>query len=311
MKGSRGLLYVAIALIVAGVLFFFFAYRDGKEGEPRPAVQETEKGEAPDLAERPKEAGEEVSAEKEAGKQVKKEAKKRATKEADDISTQGTIGQPTAAGENECERMEKEVKEFFTYLDGKEYVEELRIGEDMFTHFKKIVHLLSENPPIPAGEGLRQDTMIRNIFHFYRVLGFRDMTMILRILRNEADTLELNLASLYEWLMSAEKCGQEEGLPPSLDIVYRYAGFLVNTIGGRSYLFRRETRLRLLVNYYCLLIIHEADKRKMNSFGIDITPFLEPLAEEIEHHQFLYYRKEYAGKLVDLENYYLKRRKAS
>ena len=301
MKRSRGLLYLAIALIIAGILFFLFSHRGGKEDVQQPAVQETEKRETPDLAERPKEAGEEVSAEEEA------------KKEAEDISTpgQGEIGQPTAVGKDECERMEKEVKEFFAYLDGKDYIKELKIGEDMFTHFKKVVHLLSENPPIPAGEGLRQDTMIRNIFHFYRVLGFRNMTMILRILRNESDTLELNLASLYEWLMSAEKCGQKEGLPPSLDIVYRYAGFLVNTIGGRSYLFRRETRLRLLVNYYCLLIIHEADKRKMNSFGIDITPFLEPLAEEIEHHQFLYYRKEYAGKLVDLENYYLKRRKAS
>jgi hypothetical protein len=299
MKRSRGLLYLAIALIVAGILFFLFGYRGCKEDVQKPAVQETEKREAPDLAEKAKEAGEELSAEKEA------------KKEAEDISKQGEIGQPAAAEEDECERMEKEVKEFLAYLDGKDYVKELKIGEDMFAHFKKVVHLLSENPPIPAGEGLKQDTMIRNIFHFYRLLGFRDLTLILRILRNEADTLELNLASLYEWLMSAEKCGQKDGLPPSLDIVYRYAGFLVNTIGGRSYLFRRETRLRLLVNYYCLLIIHEADKRKMNNFGIDITSFLEPLAEEIEHSQFLYYRKEYAGKLIDLKNYYLKKRRAS
>jgi hypothetical protein len=299
MKRSRGLLYLAIALIVAGILFFLFGYRGGKKAVQKPAVQETEKREAPDLAERPKQAGEEVGAEKEA------------KKEAEEISKQGEIGLPTAVGEDECERMEKEVKEFFAYLDGKDYVKELKIGEDMFTHFKKVVHLLSESPPIPAGEGLKQDTMIRNIFHFYRLLGFRDLTLILRILRNEADTLELNLASLYEWLMSAEKCDQKDGLPPSLDIVYRYAGFLVNTIGGRSYLFRRETRVRLLVNYYCLLIIHEADKRKMNNFGIDITPFLEPLAEEIENYQFLYYRKEYAGKLIDLKNYYLKKRRAS
>ncbi len=299
MKGSRGLLYLAIALIVAGILFFFFSHDGGKKDVEKPAIQETEKPEAPDLKERPEEAREDVS------------PKKEAEKEADDISTQPAIGRPTAAVEDECERMEKEVKEFFAYLDGKDYVKELKLGEDMFTHFKKVVHVLSENPPTPAGEGLKQDTMIGNIFHFYRVLGFRDLTLILRILRNEADTLELNLASLYQWLMSAERCDQKDGLPPSLDTIYHYAGFLVNTIGGRSYVFRRETRLRLLVNYYCLLIIHEADKRKVNNFGIDITPFLEPLAEEIEHSRFLYYRKEYAGKLVDLKNYYLKRRRAS
>ena len=123
--------------------------------------------------------------------------------------------------------------------------------------------------------------------------------------------MEINLALFYRWLMSGDECKGKKGLPPSLDSLYRYAGFLVNSIGGRAYLFRRKTRLRLLVYYYCLLIIHEADKRKMNSFGIDITPFLEPLAEEIGNHQLLYFRKEYAGKLIDLNNYYLRKRKTS
>jgi hypothetical protein len=49
----------------------------------------------------------------------------------------------------------------------------------------------------------------------------------------------------------------------------------------------------------------------MNSFGVDITPFLEPLAEEIENYQFLYFRKEYAGKLINLKNYYLKKGRIS
>ena len=295
MKRSRGLLYVAVVLIVAGILFFFFSYYGGKKDVQQPAVQNSEKPEAPDFGERPTEVRDEAAPKK----------------EADDISRQGAVEGPTAVVLDECERMEKELKEFFAYLDGKDYIKELKVGEDMFTHFKKVVRALSEDIPTSAGEALNQDRMISNIFHFYRVLGFRDLRLIIQILKNEADTLELNLASLYRWLMSAETCGQKDGLPPSLDTVYRYAGFLVNSIGGRSYLFRRETRLRLLVNYYCLLIIYEADKRKMNSFGIDIMPFLEPLAEEIEHYRFLYYRKEYAGKLVDLKNYYLKRRRAS
>jgi len=47
----------------------------------------------------------------------------------------------------------------------------------------------------------------------------------------------------------------------------------------------------------------------MNNFGVDITPFLEPLAEEIENYQFLYFRKEYAGKLINIKDYYVKKRK--
>ncbi|MBW2334191.1 MAG: hypothetical protein JRF06_03705 [Deltaproteobacteria bacterium] len=153
--------------------------------------------------------------------------------------------------------------------------------------------------------------IINNIYHFYRALELKDLTLIKLILKNEADTMEINFALFYKWLMSNDECGQKEGIPPTLDILYRYAGFLVNSIGGRAYIFRRETRLRLLLYYYSLLIIHEADKKKMNNFGVDITPFLEPLAEEIENYKFLYFRKEYAGRLINLKDYYVKKRKVS
>nr|MBC8458753.1 hypothetical protein [Deltaproteobacteria bacterium] len=79
--------------------------------------------------------------------------------------------------------MERDLKEFFAYLDKKDYIRELRIGEDTFTHFKKIVRVLSLNPPVPAGEGLSYDTIIQNIYHFYRVLGFKDLRLIKLILK--------------------------------------------------------------------------------------------------------------------------------
>ncbi len=290
MRRNKGLLLLAIALIIGGLLVFYFSYYYGKEGEKQATVENTDM----DREERAQE-----------------EQAVTAEKKTEEVSgEQGVEGQATEV-EDECRRMEKELMEFLTYLDKKDYIRELGIGEDMHTHFKKILRRLSLNPPTPAGEGLKIDTIIKNIYHFYRALSLQDLKLIRLILQNEADTLEMNLAALYPWLMSADRCSQKDGLPPSLDTTYRYAGFLVNSIGGRAYLFRRETRLRLLMNYYCLLIIHEADKKKMNSFGIDITPFLEPLAEEIENYQFLYYRKEYAGKLIDLKNYYVKKRKIS
>jgi len=294
MRRNKGLLFLAIALIIGGLLVFYFSYYYGKEGGKQSAVQEAEKQEVMDREERSQEA-DAVTAEK----------------EAEGVSgKQGVEGQATDV-QDECLRMEKELTEFLAYLDKKDYIRKLGIEEDMFTRFKKIVHRLSLNPPTPAGEGLKNDMIIKNIYHFYRALSSQDLKLIRLILQNESDTLEINLAALYPWLMSADKCSQEHGVPPSLDTIYRYAGFFVNSIGGRVYLFRRKTRLRLLMNYYCLLIIHEADKKKMNSFGIDIRPFLEPLAEEIENYQFLYYRKEYAGKLIDLKNYYGGKRKIS
>jgi hypothetical protein len=295
MRGNRGLLLLVIALIVGGLFVFYYTYF-GSKSKKQPTFQEEEKIRSEELAKSSSETKDtlaqspSLSASQERLEEVESKAMK---------------------VEDECQKMEKDLHEFFTYLDTRDYVRELRIEGGTFNHFIKIIHVLSLNPPIPAGEGLNYDMIINNIYHFYRALELKDLTLIELILKNEADTMEINLALFYKWLMSNDECGQKEGIPPALDTLYRYAGFLVNSIGGRSYLFRRETRLRLLLYYYSLLIIHEADKKKMNNFGVNITPFLEPLAEEIENYQFLYFRKEYAGRLINLKDYYLKKRKVS
>jgi hypothetical protein len=291
MKGNRGLSLLVIALIVGGLMVFYFSYY-GKEGEKKPTFQGPGKGLANDLEESSPQA-------------------EGTTVESPTILAPQERVEDVLRVEDECQKMERELREFFTYLDKKDYVRELKIGEDTFSRFKKIIHDLSLHPPLPAGEGINYDKIIENIYYFYRALGLKDLRLIKLIIKNETDTMEINLALFYRWLMSGDECTKKGGLPPSPDTLYRYAGFFVNSIGGRAYLFRRETKLRLLFSYYCLLIIHEADKKKMNSFGIDITPFLEPLVEEIENFQPLYFRREYAGKLIDLKNYYLKKREIS
>jgi len=291
MKGNRGLLLLVIALIAGGLLVFYFTFF-GPKSKKQPPVQEVE--------------------------EKKSEEIEKSLPQTKDIVAQSPtlerveeVEGKAMKVENECQKMEKDLQEFFTYLDTKDYIKELKIEEGTFNHFIKIIRALSSNPPIPAGEGLNYDMIISNIYHFYRALELKDLELIKLILKNEADTMEINLALFYKWLMSNDKCGQKEGIPPTLNTLYKYAGFLINSIGGRSYLFRRETRLRLLLYYYSLLIIHEADKKKMNNFGVDITPFLEPLAEEIENYKFLYFRKEYAGRLINLKDYYVKKRKVS
>jgi hypothetical protein len=301
MRGNRGLLLLIIALIAGGLMVFYFSYYGKKTGKP-PIFQKMEERVAKDFEERPPESK---------GLIAKSPTVQAPQERLEQILGEKAVESQTMSAEDRCQKMKRDLTEFFTYLDKKDYIRELRIGEDTFTRFKRIVHVLSLHPPIPAGEGFNYDMIIKNIYHFYRVLGLKDLKLIKLILKNEADTMEINLALFYRWLMSGDECNQKEGLPPTLDTLYRYAGFLVNSIGGRAYLFRRETRLRLLINYYCLLIIHEADKKRINNFGIDISPFLEPSAEEIEGYQLLYFRKEYAGKLIDIRNYYLKKRKIS
>jgi hypothetical protein len=295
MRGNRGLLLLVIALIAGGLLVFYYTYF-GSKSKKQPTFQEEEKIRSEELA------------------KSSPETKEMLAQSPPLSASQGRLEEVESKAmkvEDECQKMEKDLHEFFTYLDTKDYIRELRIEGGTFNHFIKIIRALSLNPPVPAGEGLNYDMIINNIYHFYRALELKDLTLIKLILKNEADTMEINLALFYRWLMSNDECGQKEGIPPAFDTLYKYAGFLVNSIGGRSYLFRRETRLRLLLYYYSLLIIHEADKKKMNNFGVDITPFLEPLAEEIENYQFLYFRKEYAGRLINLKDYYLKKRKVS
>jgi hypothetical protein len=291
MKGNRGLLLLVIALITGGLLVFYFTFFGGKS-KKQPPVQEVEEKKSEEI-EKSLPQIKDIVAQSPALERVEE------------------VEGKEMKVENECQKMEKDLQEFFTYLDTKDYIKELKIEEGTFNHFIKIIRALSLNPPIPAGEGLNYDMIISNIYHFYRALELKDLELIKLILKNEADTMEINLALFYKWLMSNDKCGQKEGIPPTLNTLYRYAGFLINSIGGRSYLFRRETRLRLLLYYYSLLIIHEADKKKMNNFGVDITPFLEPLAEEIENYKFLYFRKEYAGRLINLKDYYVNKRKVS
>jgi len=295
MKGNRGLLLLIIALIAGGLFVFYYTFF-GSKSRKQPAFQEEDKIRSEELAKSPTETEDIL---------IQSPTLSAPQERLEEVESKGM------KVEDECQKMEKDLQEFFTYLDAKDYIRGLRIGEGTFNHFLKIIRALSLNPPIPAGEGLNYDMIINNIYHFYRALELKDLTFIKLILKNEADTMEINLALFYKWLMSNDECGQKEGIPPTLDILYKYAGFLVNSIGGRAYLFRRETRLRLLLYYYSLLIIHEADKKKMNNFGVDITPFLEPLAEEIENYQFLYFRKEYAGRLINLKDYYAKKRKVS
>lgn len=210
--------------------------------------------------------------------------------------------------ENYCSKIENGVQDFFRYLDNKKYVKNLETDMDSYEHFQSMIMKLSSQPPIPAGENLDTLVMTKNIYHFYRLLDQNDLRLIREIMRKEADSLEVNLDLFYRWLMLGEECPDPEGTRPSLEVLYQYAGFFLNTIGGRAYLYRRPLRVRLLVSYYSLLIVHEADKKGKNTYGIDIFPEITPLAREISLYPDFYYQNNYILQLTQLQNYYLKKR---
>jgi len=207
-----------------------------------------------------------------------------------------------------CARVENDISDFFQYLDTKPYIQHLENGGNTFDHFKSLIQRLSARPPIPAGEGIDAALMTKNVYHFYRVLNKTDIRLIKDVVTNEADTLEINLDLFYRWLTLGDRCPDPEGIRPSLDALYHYAGFFLNTIGGRAYLFRRALGLRLLCSYYSLLIVHEADKQGNNSYGIDVFPYIAPLGKEILVYPNFHFKNDYIHKLNELEQYYLQRR---
>lgn len=207
-----------------------------------------------------------------------------------------------------CANIENQVLDFFKYLNKKSYIQHLEAGMDTYERFKVLIRTLSDKPPIPAGEVVASSILTGNIFYFFRLLDKKDLRLIREVIRNESDTMEMNLDLFYKWLMLGERCPDREKIRPSLDVLYKYAGFFLNTIGGRSYLFRRPMGIRLLVSYYCMLIIHEADKRGKNSYGIDIFPEIAPLAKEISMFPDFRFQGEYLQHLTELQNYYLAKR---
>ena len=62
------------------------------------------------------------------------------------------------------------------------------------------------------------------------------------------------------------------------------------------------------MTYYSILIIHDADKKGKNNYGIDIFPEIEPLTKEIGIFPDFRFRNEYISRLMEIKNYYAEKR---
>ncbi len=207
-----------------------------------------------------------------------------------------------------CALIEQYVSEFFQYLDTEKYIKRLDLKTRAYSNFKQILKRLAAQPPLPAGEGIHPTIMLKNIFYFSRALDRKDLRLFKEVVVNERDNMELNLEMFYRWLMLGNPCPNPGGVRPPFDVIYRYAGFFLNTTGGRAYLFRRSISLRLLASYYCLLIVHQADRLGKNSYGINIFPYIQPLRNEISHYPDFEFQNQYVSTLTRIEDYYLQKR---
>ena len=179
----------------------------------------------------------------------------------------------------ECGRIEK----FFSHLDKQPYIRAYKLPQPSKEYFTQLIIKLAQNPPIITRETDDLFTILKNTAHFFRVIGKQNILILKGILDQEKDSFEEILAVFYA-LSNEPEC-LNTGL--ALDIpgkaLYKYAGFFLNTMGGRLYLFRRNSMSRLPVSYYSILLIDRANREGTNSDGIDIRPAISALIDELEN----------------------------
>ena len=207
-----------------------------------------------------------------------------------------------------CHMVDQYVQDYFQYLDTKKYIQELNLGQSSYARFKQVMERLAAKPPIPAGEGVDPAIMVKNIYFFCRALDRKNLNLVKEVVVHDRDTLEDNMGLFYQWLMLGNGCPNREDIRPSFDVLYRYAGFFLNTTGGRAYMFRRGLKVRLLVSYYAVQVIYQADKAGKNSYGINVLPYVKMLMEEMGNYSDLIYQENYLKTLNMISAYYSGRR---
>lgn len=194
---------------------------------------------------------------------------------------------------------------FYSHLDQQSYMQAFHLKEPSKKHFSKLLQNLIDNPPAITRETDDYFTLLKNTAHFFRILG-KDNIMILKgILDREKDSFENILKTFYALTDHPEYLKKEYSLVIPKDNLYDYAGFFLNTIGGRLYLFRRDSASRMTISYYAVLIIDKANKQGNSRLGIDLRPAIDSLIEEMENAgSNLKFKEEYLDTLYDLkENY--------
>jgi len=196
--------------------------------------------------------------------------------------------------------IEDHIMTFFSYLDDQEYVQSYKFEEGTYRQYQIAIKKLASKPPIITGEMSSLYNIVRNVAYFYRVMGKKRVLLIRQMLQNESEVIESVMRTFYLWF-TMDGGGQStvEGRP-SLENMYEYAGYILNTLGGRSYLLRRDPKVRTLTTYYCVLILDRANDEELNSKGIDIRPYIRSSLMEIENHTGFVHQKEYLTKLGKL-----------
>jgi len=204
--------------------------------------------------------------------------------------------------EVQAESVQDRVENFFSYLDSKGYAAQRGVEGSSQEIFEGVLYKLNETRPLISGENQNLIALMRNITFFYRALGKDTMLMLKDSIEAEAAIMEPVMALFYEWINPWAPQVSAPAVTP--EMMYDYAGFFLQSMGGRSYLFRREPGIRMLTLYYSLLVLDRANRDGLNSEGIDIGPSITALIQEMRYSRRLSDRQKYLEKLREIQERY-------
>ena len=208
-------------------------------------------------------------------------------------------------GENiSCQDLELQVRTFIDYLSKQDYMGPYKGKGGVQRLLREVNGSLSASPPMLSGELEDLISLIRNVTHLYRRLGKERIEVVKDILKNESDIIETVIAIFYNYITSADRCKNLIIDAPSQEVLYQYAGYFLNTLSGRSCLLRRDLTIRVLANYYAVLIVDKANDNMLNKYGIDIRPFIDFSFYEVSSQRGLVYQRQYLTKLNQLKKKY-------
>ena len=228
-------------------------------------------------------------------------------------TTPGSVEQPLhplvpAAEEvkvSVCSQPEQRLKDFYAHLDNQPYMEAYRLTTSSQDHFKALIKKLLANPPEVARESDDLYTILKNTAHFFRISGKDNIFMLQGVLNSEKDKLEQILADYYLLVTTPECSSSQYADDINRDALYEYACFFLNTMGGRLYLFRRDSLSRMNVTYYAILLVDLANMQQNNRHGIALTTGINMLISEMERGgSSLKGVEEYLDTLYDLKEKY-------
>ncbi len=291
------LLLLILLVLVFVSLYFLFPQKDLEKEPVSSDLVETTTPPSAGLAvsESQQQIDESISAEKDAS----------ASETSFQETAAGITPSETNAADPDCLEKAANIDAFFERLDNRDYIQAFALGEKSSTYFPLLIQRLADNPPIVTGETNDLFTILQNTAHFFRIIGKKNILVLKGILDREKATFEQTLADFYELTQQPPCLEKHFNLNVTPESVYLYSGFFLNTMGGRLYLFRRDSMSRMVVNFYAILAIENANRQGRNKYGIEIKSSVNGLIDEIESSKIdLKMRDYYLDTLYDLKEKY-------